>query len=339
MDKITVIGFKNSGKTCYLAGMYDIMSNGIKNFSLVEKNADQDWYLQGLWENISDGANRSWPVPSDEKRTYSFSLCHSFDKVMEFEWLDYPGAALVDPGYGLVDEISNQLSESACLLVLVNGESFAFEGRPADQKRIVADSADEYKQMVAKNLKKNRDLEAVRQLSKIGSAGIMLPPIAIVVTKCDLIDDDWAPYVQEIIRENFEPIFGEGGEDDRIVMLAPITLGYDIATGADADPDGIEHPIAFAVLSILRRHIIIARILKSQSDDELRTKSTGLHRLFNASQIKKLREENAELEKIIGKLCRDAVRLLDLFEEEKPIYINGEKQNFRKYFRSELNME
>lgn len=338
MDKVTVIGFKNSGKTCYLAGMYDIMSTGIKNFSLVEKNPDQDWYLQGLWENISDGANRSWPVPSDEKRTYSFSLCHSFDKVMEFEWLDYPGAALVDPGYGLVDEITDQLSESACLLVLVNGESFAFEGRPADQKRIQADSVDEYKKIVAKNLKKNRDLDAVRQLSKIGTQGITLPPIAIVVTKCDLIEDDWAPYVQEIIRENFEPIFGEGGEDDRIVMLAPVTLGYDITAGGDADPDGIEHPIAFAVLSILRKYIIAARVLKAKSDDELSAKDTAWRRIFNSSQLQKLREDSQNLEKVIGKLCRDAIRLLDLFEEEKPIYINGEKQNFRKYFRGELNM-
>lgn len=67
MDKVTVIGFKASGKTCYLAGMYDTMSYGIKNFSLIEADSDQDYYLQTLWENISDGNKRNWPVPNDEK--------------------------------------------------------------------------------------------------------------------------------------------------------------------------------------------------------------------------------------------------------------------------------
>lgn len=337
MDKVTVIGFKASGKTCYLAGMYDIMSTGIKNFSLVEKNPDQDWYLQGLWEQISDGANRSWPVPNDDKRVYSFSLCHSFDKIIEFEWLDYPGAALVDPGYGLIDEIKNQLSESACLLVLVNGESFAFDGKPADQKPIQASSLDEYKKIVAKNLKRNKDLEAVRQLTKIGSDDVVLPPIGIVVTKCDLIEDEWVPHVQEILRENFESIFGEGGEDDRIVMMAAVTLGNDIQFGGDADPVDIELPIAFAVLSILRKYILAARVLKRKTDNELSDHEKSIFRIFRSGQGKKLREEIAKMEKIIAKLSRDAIRLLDLFEESKPIYINGEKQNFRKYFRDDLN--
>ena len=337
MDKVTVIGFKASGKTCYLAGMYDIMSTGIKNFSLVEKNPDQDWYLQGLWEQISDGANRSWPVPNDDKRVYSFSLCHSFDKIIEFEWLDYPGAALVDPGYGLIDEIKNQLSESACLLVLVNGESFAFDGKPADQKPIQASSLDEYKKIVAKNLKRNKDLEAVRQLTKIGSDDVVLPPIGIVVTKCDLIDDTWVDYVQEILRENFQSIFAEGGEDDRIVMMAAVTLGNDIQFGGDADPVDIELPIAFAVLSILRKYILAARVLKKKTDNELCDHEKSIFRIFRSGQGKKLREEITKMEKIIAKLSRDAIRLLDLCEESKHIYINGEKQNFRKYFRDDLN--
>lgn len=337
MDKVTVIGFKASGKTCYLAGMYDIMSNGIESFSLVEKNSDQDWYLQGLWEQISDGANRSWPVPNDDKRVYSFSLCHSFDKIIEFEWLDYPGAALVDPGYGLIDEIKNQLSESACLLVLVNGESFAFDGKPADQKRIQAASLDEYKKIVAKNLKRNKDLEAVRQLTKIGSEDVVLPPIGIVVTKCDLIEDEWVPYVQEILRENFKSIFAEGGEDDRIVMMAAVTLGNDIQFGGDADPVDIELPIAFAVLSILRKYVIAARVLKKKTDTDLSEHEKSIFRVFKPGQAKKLREETAKMDKIIAKLSRDAIRLLDLFEESKPIYINGEKQNFKKYFREDFN--
>ena len=338
MDKVTVIGFQHSGKTCYLTGMYDTMSMGVKNFSLVEKNPDQDWYLQNLWEKISYGSTRSWPLSTDEKRTYSFSLCHCFNKIMEFEWLDYPGGALIDPGYNLIEDIKNQLSESACLLVLVNGASFAYEGDPKDKKEIQAANLDEYKRIVSKNLKKNNDLEAVRQLTKIGAEDVELPPIGIVVTKADLIKDKWAPHVQEIIRDNFEPIFGEGGEDDRIVMLAAVTLGYDIEKGADADPEDIELPIAFAVLSILRKYIIAARILKANSQAELSEKDAKILKIFNKKELERLREEIKKLDAIIGKLSRDAIRLLDLFGENKPIYINGEKQNFCKYYRDQLKM-
>ena len=338
MEKVTVIGFKNSGKTCYLAGMYDTMSMGVKSFSLVEKDSDQDWYLQNLWEKISYGSSRTWPVPNDDKRTYSFSLCHSFDRIMEFEWLDYPGGALVDPGYNLIDEIKNQLSESACLLVLVNGESFAYEGNPADKKKIMVGDLDEYKSIVSRNLKRNKDLEAVRQLTRIGANDVALPPIGVVVTKSDLIDDTWAPHVQEIIHENFESIFGESGEDERIVMLAAVTLGDGIQDGADADPVDIELPVAFAVLSILRKYIVAARVLKANSEAELSEKDKALIRVFKSDQIKKLREEISGLNNVIEKLSRDAIRLLDLFGENKPIYINGEKQNFCKYFRELLKM-
>ena len=336
MEKVTVIGFKNAGKTCYLAGMYDFMSYGAKNFSLVEKDSDQDWYLQKLWENISNGASREWPVPSDEKRVYTFSLQHNFQKVMEFEWLDYPGAALVDPGYGLIDELTGQISESACLLILVNGESFAFDGDPNNQIRIQAESDSAYKQIVAKNLKRNRDLEAIRQLSKLGSKGITLPPIGIVVTKSDLIEDQWIPYVQDIIIHHFSPIFGENSQDEHIVMLSAVTLGDDIQFGGDAEPVDIELPIAFAVLSILRKYVTAKRVLKAQNNNTLSQKDTLWCNLFNQKQLEDLRKAVAALDAEIGKMSQDAICLLDLFAEGKPIYINAQKQNFRKFFQNEL---
>ena len=116
MDKITVIGYTGSGKTSYLAGMYNYMSIGVGNLTLYEC-ADHDWYLRKMWEDIRVG---TWPVPSDDKNSYTFSLQRNFLRVMDFEWLDYPGAALVDPNYGLVADISNHISESACLLLLIN---------------------------------------------------------------------------------------------------------------------------------------------------------------------------------------------------------------------------
>lgn len=332
MDKVTVIGFKSSGKTCYLAGMYDTMSYGVKNFSLIEKDSDQDFYLQTLWENISSGEGRNWPVPNDEKRAYSFALCHSFDKVMEFEWLDYPGGALVDPGYGLIDEIKSHLADSSCLLVLINGESFAYEGKPELKKKIQAGTKDEYCAIVKKNLKRNKDLVAVKKLSEIATENKMLPPIALVVTKSDLIEDQWIGCVGDIIHESFENIFGEGGEDNRWVMVTAVTLGEGIEDGEDADPENIEQPIAYAVLSMLCNYIERAKQIKDDQNQALEQNNTPFRRIINKKKLEELRRQKAKIETIIGKLSRDAIRLIDLFPEDKPIYINGAKQNLRNFF-------
>lgn len=326
MDKVTVIGFKASGKTCYLAGMYDTMSYGIKNFSLIESDSDQDYYLQTLWENISDGNKRNWPVPNDEKRSYSFVLCHSFDKIIEFEWLDYPGGALVDPGYGLIDEIKNQLAQSSCLLLLVNGQSFAVE----------ADSVSEYKKKVRQNLKRNGDLVAIQKLSQIGSEGVTLPPIAIIVSKSDLIKDQWIDYIGEIIRENFEAVYGENGEDRRIVMVTAVTLGEDVENGGDADPENIEQPIAYAVLSMLCKYVEQARLIKSNNKQILEKKDTIWRRIINPKKLEELRNNIEVMDKVISKFSKDAIRLLELFEENKCLYVNGVKKPLRKYFQDYL---
>ena len=326
MDKVTVIGFKASGKTCYLAGMYDTMSYGIKNFSLIESDADQDYYLQTLWKNISDGDKRNWPALTDDKRSYSFALCHSFDKIIEFEWLDYPGAALLDPGYGLIDEIKNQLVQSSCLLLLVNGESFAVE----------ADNVSEYKKKVRQNLKRNHDLVAIQKLSQIGRDGVTLPPIAIIVSKSDLIEDKWIDYIGEIIRENFEAVYGENGEDRRIVMVTAVTLGEDIENGGDADPENIEQPIAYAVLSILCKYVEQARLIKNNNNQVLEKKDTIWGRIINPKKLEELRNNIDVMDRVISKFSRDAIRLLELFEDDKCLYVNGVKKPLRKYFQDSL---
>lgn len=299
---------------------------------MIERDSDQDFYLQTLWENISSGEGRNWPVPNNEKRTYSFALCHSFDKVMEFEWLDYPGGALVDSGYGLIDEIKSQLAESSCLLVLINGESFAYEGKPEFKKKIQAVTREEYCETVKKNLKRNKDLIAVKKLSEIAKENKMLPPIALVVTKSDLIEDQWINCVGDIIRDSFENIFGENGEDKRWVMVTAVTLGAGIENGEDADPEDIEQPIAYAVLSMLCGYIEKAKMIKGSNDQTMKDNSTPFKKLINRKKLEELRQESAKIEAVIGKLSRDAIRLMELFPEDKPIYINGMKHNLRNFF-------
>lgn len=342
MEKITVIGFTSSGKTCYLAGMYDAMSYGIKNFSLIEHEPEQDIYLQKLWEDISNSQERQWPVPNDAKRTYSFALCHSFEPVIDFEWLDYPGGALTDLGFGLLDEIKSQLADSSCLLVLINGESFAYDGsfRDARRPRITANSAEDYQNIVKRNLKLNKDLVAIKKLSEIGlelnKRGQHLPPIALVVTKSDLIEDRWIDCVSPIIHESFESIFGINTENDRLVMVSAVTLGEGIADGANADPVDIELPIAYAVLAMLCDYIQRARVAKTNNQQSLNKKDTFWGRVIHTDELKQLRKDINKIEQQITKFSKDALRLLDLFDDDTVIYVNGDQRKLRSFFEKRI---
>lgn len=336
MDKITVIGFTSSGKTTYLAGMYSRMTFGVESISLHEPDEDQHDYLTGLWRNILQG---EWPVPSDDKRFYKFNLRHCLLPVMDFEWLDYPGAALVDASYGLREEIRSQLAESSCLLLLINGESFAYQGNPERKQRITAANPQAYTRIVHNNLMINRDLDAIHQLTQISTTGTVLPPIAIVVTKCDLIEDQWIPYVSQILTSSFAPVFGKGlTGQQRIVMLSAVTLGNDIEQGGFADPVDIELPIAFAVLSILRNRIMLRQLDQAKNQKEYQQKDTFLRNIFTPGMLERLKKENKKLGDEIEKMSRDAVHLLELFDPEKPIYINGEPMELRKFFLDALNV-
>ena len=334
MDKVAVIGFTASGKTTYALGMYNKMSLGVGSFSLREKNEDQDYYLSTLWDNILDG---EWPHPSDNKSVYNFTLCHNFHPVIGFDWLDYPGAVVVDPSHECREDFRKQLSEASCLLVLINGESFAYDGSPKKMIRIQATDPQEYKHIVHRNLERNKDLKAISALTSLGMDGVVLPPTAIVVTKSDLIEDQWVSYVSEIIKDNFAPIFGKGSADERVVMLSAVTLGNNITAG-DVDPVDIEHPIAFAVLSILRRRIQLQRLLREEAQGKLNEAEAGwLHSIFHGDKITRLKKEIGETDASIQKMIKDAHFLLDLFPLEKPIYINDERQDLRSFFANELN--
>ena len=65
--RLTMIGGKNVGKTCYLHGMYSVMRRGISNFFLHTPDVNVDNHLMRNWEALSRRADRLWPVPTSEQ--------------------------------------------------------------------------------------------------------------------------------------------------------------------------------------------------------------------------------------------------------------------------------
>ena len=325
--KITIIGTTGSGKTCYLAGMYNEMSGfGKDGFTLCARNPSDDKSLTQKWGLIED--KNKWPPLTDNKETIEFKLAYKYKSILEFDWLDYPGGILEDRNDALYSDFISHAGESACLLLIVDGETFNCE------------SSDEegYKDKVVRNLRRKL-VHEVQELPRIADEnGGFMPPVGIVITKADLIPVD-VKVVDDIIKRSFEgsPFFSSStGGNDIITCIMPVTLGENVSNG-DVDPVNIEQPIAFAVLNVLRKYICIKQSSRNRTDRELtEITETWWGRTFRKGEIEEIRAELAIEDDFINTYGNDIIKLTGRFPNEKSIYINGVKKDLKEYFRSVL---
>lgn len=324
-NKITVLGIKESGKTTYLAGMYICMSAGVKNFSLVAKDPNQDMYLEKLWEKISNGEK---PYPTDKSEQYHFHIAHNYKPVMDFDWKDYPGGILAEPSAPECQNLIQDVKDSDCLLLILDGRLFVSGNRDEYEAGIL--NRDEYKDEILGKIKYDTGVRAeIKMFQRLSDENLKLPPVGIVVTKCDLIPPTYKPVVQEIIREIFSQLIGES---ERVVLLMSVTLGGDIVPGFVPKPSNIEQPIAFSVLAILMKYLALAKMQKDKNANYIK-KYPQIGRLFNPGKLDKARQNAKELQELIDKLSDDAYKLIELFSDEKTIYVDGAEKNLRDYYK------
>ena len=359
-EMIMVLGFKEAGKTVYMSGMYNLLSTGLKRFNLYT-DPDTDRFLAKIWEDIIDGKNRSWPILTDERRYYNFKLSYDFKEILNFRWMDYPGAAITNPGFNLIDDLKKEIASCAGLILLVNGCSFVIDkselskrankiykkymgaasedGKSSgtdEEKRLLDDAYNAaYRELVIKNLKNNSDKATANFIGSLGrelNGG--LPPIAIVITKSDLIEDRWIDQIDSIIKDEdaFAAVFGQSDNNERLVMMEAVTVGEGIEDGEDADPIGIELPLAFAVLCALKRLIERHHQRVIELDATINKKRNVITKWLDEDEIKAAQKEKDQLEETIGILSKGVVPLLGLFDDEKMIYKNGRPTSLKNYF-------
>lgn len=318
MSKVTVIGFTNSGKTTYLVGMYQTMGNVIKNFSLIARDDGSDLELDTMWEKmLKDGTP---PLPTNRLETFNFHLSHCFNPVCDFSWHDYPGDFLkADPQNEDRQQLMNDLIDSDCLLFIVNGELLTVDNP--------ADSAD-YKAKLMRKLSFNTEItQELRCLMSLSQAGIPLPPIAIVVTKADLIDPQYQEDLNTVLHQRFSAIFDAPG---RLVLQVAATLGGPIEPGFVPNPFCVEQPIAFAVLTIFIKQIKTARDKIEANADYVRQHQ---YDFFKPDGLKTARQTISVLQSTIASMSDHCLNLLNLFAQEKVIYLGGSPINLRGYYR------
>ena len=101
---ITMIGISGSGKTSYMAGLYE--SLGVETFqgfriesTIINSEVDDlpEVLEVGNFDSISFSNHKGFPPGTQKTTLWSFNLFHHQDKIARFHWIDYRGGILTDP--------------------------------------------------------------------------------------------------------------------------------------------------------------------------------------------------------------------------------------------------
>ena len=96
--RFTALGMSNSGKTCYVLGMYYQMITGYKGFSL-KAGGNMVTTLEDWMDKIDDNTGQDrFPAGTavTESKDYEFKLKYALKDIMTFHWLDYGGRIIRD---------------------------------------------------------------------------------------------------------------------------------------------------------------------------------------------------------------------------------------------------
>lgn len=261
--KITMLGYRGCGKTCYMLGMYSFMSMGLNGFTISATDLDIDLDLINKWDQLVEeqGENR-WP-PGNDKNVfeYAFNFNYGAKPIMQFNWLDYRGGALRDKSSESdVTSFLNHVKDSACLFLCISGEHLTEE--IVDQNNEINVQA---KYRVGNQLKIqpiNKILVDIQEKFQPSNAKPF--PIAIVITKYDQCAHRGKDVVMRDVKELFSLLFQP--DSGWLTSICPVSLGKDLANdlnGGEINPINIHLPVVFAVYAKLLEN---ARDTKSNLD-------------------------------------------------------------------------
>lgn len=177
--KILMIGHSRSGKTSYMAGLYNLYGDDPNGFGLWMSDSTKKQALKRLGDNITKGY---YPVGTDIASIYNFWLQYDNSLLIPFDWYDYRGGALSESSKTSQDanDLLRHIDTADAIIVFLDGEKIV--------------------NMTNDDLEEEYDilLWAIQKaISKRSSDGTYFP-VAFVVTKGDLY-------------QTYEPIYNSPG--------------------------------------------------------------------------------------------------------------------------------
>lgn len=317
-NKVTIIGAKESGKTTYLTGMYMCMSGvGCKNYTIGAIDPNQDVYLERLWDNLNTG---KFPTASDKSETFCFHIAHCYKPVCDFEWLDYPGGLLSMPEDPQWPKMKESIETADCLLVVLDGAKF----------QIDACDKEEYKEKLIHKLTYDKGIRnEIKEFNSLSQKSIKkIPPVCLLITKCDLINLDYKEAIESALTTVLSGLLAS----TPLAIVTSVSLGENIAVDGP-DPFHVEEPIAFAVLTILLKYMTQLNGEKSRASEVIDQDRRWFKKWLDKEEVESARKTLDDLNALGNRWIEDAYKLLDLFHPGKVVYAYGRKQQFHEFIR------
>ncbi len=254
--RLTMIGYKGAGKSCYLLGMYHQLQIGIQGFTLRTPNEEVGRRLEEQWETLDAGGKDRFPPPNPQVfDEYHFDIDYSFAPFMTLDWADYRGGD-IDELYqsAHLQELMNWLKQSSCICLAVSGEylmeDITFRNATARVR-----------------VQRMNDLMA--QLVRYFQPTHEKPlPVVIVITKYDYCKGKRTKeQLENDIKVLFNPLFARRHRlilkaPSFLTAICPVTLGEDLAgdrVNGTANPQFNQLPIFFAAWATLQQQRAVAR--------------------------------------------------------------------------------
>lgn len=189
---VTVLGASSTGKSCYLYAMADNMIIGHNGFTFNASSYEKGMVLEDRWNTFCDSG--IWPDGTTESSEWEFDVNYSLKTIAQFSWYDYRGGILAhkDLDDADVKEFFDRLNSSSCLLIFVQA---------TDLKSLLV--RDQNTAAAGQRLKKYSQL-LIRYAKETECKKL---PIAIVVTKGDLITADEYKQGVDLLKRYFNSIF------------------------------------------------------------------------------------------------------------------------------------
>lgn len=173
-----MIGHSRSGKTSYMAGLYNQFGDNKDGIGITTYDTSKKAQLKRIGSNLASGV---YPKGTDIASEYNFHLMIEGDIIIPFNWYDYRGGALMQNSKSSPDvaKLIKKIEDADALIVFLDGEKLAND-------EDIDDFEDEYDVIIWSI-----------QKAILNKKNTNYFPISFVMTKGDLFDDYSVLYESE----------------------------------------------------------------------------------------------------------------------------------------------
>ena len=326
MGKLSMYGLSGSGKSCYIFGMAQALSQGVllnngKYLTVICPDPRQVVKLNKAYSMMSTG---KWPDGNIESVDYSFNCRLAMDKLMNFVITDYRGGLL-----NTDDE--DDFEDQRNLFDSFNGSNVLMFFIGADMVKAA---------MSGSNFESASNLAFMNTLYEnyLDVSHNAKTPIMIVITKSDLLSESEKPVAKKYVYNFFRAFFGAG--TNLTTAITMVTLGKNLSNyGGELEGElrigptegNIQIPILFSLFCVISNEIeeSIGKLQTAQGDYDSAQGAlkremgrSAFARFFNSNEAS-IKQQISSASNVIGTQKGKLSKLMDTLTFIKPLLLNG----------------